>query len=36
MIEFDTDVFDVVRVGALVGRLERVLGAMTAGLGRAS
>jgi hypothetical protein len=28
--------FDVARVGALVGRLERVLGAMTAGLGQAS
>jgi non-ribosomal peptide synthetase component F len=35
-VEFDTDVFDVARVGALVGRLERVLGAMTAGLGQAS
>ncbi|WP_227371231.1 condensation domain-containing protein, partial [Mycobacterium fragae] len=34
-VEFDTDVFDVARVGALVGRLERVLGAMTAGLGQA-
>jgi hypothetical protein len=32
-VEFDTDVFDAARIEALIGRLQRVLTAMTADLG---
>ena len=35
-VEFDTDVFDAASVEALIGRLRRVLVAMTADLGEQS